>query len=112
MSVINNTADHSGGGMFINDTSKLAIAGKINFTGNSAGLIGGAIFVADKTRLVYCASSISGAECVIEDCFFKNISSTNYEYLMVFEGNVARSGTVLHGGSIDRCTLDGQPNAN
>ena len=112
MSVINNRANHSGGGMLINDTSKLVIQGRINFTANHAGLIGGALFVEDTTKLVYCAAKIEGAECVIEDCFFKNISSTDNDPLMVFERNEARSGTVLHGGSVDRCVIDGQPDAN
>lgn len=103
----NNSATHSGGGMYFNETSSLAIAGKVCFTANSAGL-GGAIFVADTTRLVYCSAQISGANCVIENCFFRNVSD-NTNILMVFDGNMAESGSVLFGGSVDRCTLYDQP---
>lgn len=109
MTLVNNTASHSGGGMIV-ETSRLDIAGKVYFTENRAGL-GGAIYVSDTNELVYCSSKIEGAECVKDNCFFRNIS-TNGDTLMVFEDNEAQSGSVLFGGSVDSCRLDNQPDAN
>ena len=110
MLLTNNSAvDGHGGGMAINGTSYLVVTGKAFFTGNSAGM-GGAIFVYDKTDLVYCSSEVLGGDCLTQNCFFQT-PSLNNDTLMVFEGNVAEYGDVLLGGSIDECTLKDQPGA-
>ena len=108
MSVINNTADHSGGGIMMERDSRLFIAGRINFNRNHAALLGGAIAVVDTRD----CSNTKGAKYLKEECFFKNISTSTNSPLMVFEGNMARTGTVLFGGSVDNCRVNGQPDAD
>ena len=107
MSLNNNSADHFGRGITI-ALSKMAISGKVFFTGNIAPA-GGAIYVQDSSPLVYCASDV-GAEYVKEDCFFQIIENVSFaDKLMVFEDNVAEAGSALFGGSVDRCVLEGYP---
>lgn len=43
---------------------------------------------------------------MIEDCFFQ---SDSLEKFLVFEGNMAEEGSVLYGGSVDSCRLEGHP---
>ena len=104
--ITDNLASHSGGGLWLYNSS-LAIARKMQFVNNKA-LLGGAIFVSDVTPLIYCSSKIPGAECVTAECFFRNLSQGHDQILMEFDGNEALSGSVLVGGSIDRCTVNGQ----
>lgn len=96
MSLTNNSAISGHGGGIALTESYLVIKGEVHFTGNRAGL-GGAIFVYDATFLVYCSSEVYGLECVIEDCFFQPAPASNGS-LMVFNGNLAKVGSVLHGG--------------
>ena len=106
MSFINNSADLGGGIHF--DDSNITISGKVDFVRNEA-IAGGAIHVKDNSSLVYCSSNV-GAACVQEDCFFQIGENASLDQdLMVFEYNVAPTGSVLLGGSIDRCVLDGYP---
>ena len=106
MSFINNSAD-LGGGIHFAD-SNMTISGKVDFVRNKA-IAGGAILVKDLSSLVYCSSNV-GAACVQEDCFFQIGENASLDQdLMVFEDNVAPTGSVLLGGSIDRCVLDGYP---
>ena len=115
MSLTNNSAIHSGGGIILYDgTCTLVINGRIYFTGNKAGVLGGAIFATDINPFVYCLSKYDGAvaELVKDDCFFKTLPAYQNKSLMVFEGNKAQSGDVLFGGAIDACRLEGQPGAD
>ena len=113
MVLADNYASSDGGAMSLDANSQLYIIGNVNFTNNRAK-VGGAIIVYDLSPLEYCAADV-GAACLIEDCFFQ-ISGENASLdrgLMVFEGNVAeKAGSVLYGGSIDRCRLEGYPEAN
>ena len=113
MVLADNYASSDGGAINLDANSQLYIAGKVNFTNNRAKK-GGAIIVYDPSPLDYCASDV-GAACLIEDCFFQiNGDNASLDHdLMVFEGNVAeQAGSVLYGGSIDRCKLKGYPEAN
>ena len=106
MSFINNSADLGGGINFAD--SNMTISGKVDFVRNEA-MAGGAILVKDPSSLVYCSSNV-GAACIQEDCFFQIGENPSLDQdLMVFEDNVAPTGSVLLGGSIDRCVLDGYP---
>ena len=106
MSFVNNSADLGGGIYF--DVSNMTISGKVYFVRNNA-IAGGAIFVKDPSSLVYC-SSIVGAACVQEDCFFQiGENASLHQDLMVFEDNMAGTGSVLLGGSVDKCVLEGHP---
>lgn len=93
-----------GGGMSLAEMSYLVMTGKVRFTGNKAGL-GGAIYVYDTTDVVYCSRFLK-----TEDCFFQPVLLSN-NTLMVFDGNVAKVGSVLLGGSIDQCRLRNLPGA-
>ena len=106
----------SGSDLAIEDGTKTTLdplAAAIYFTENHARW-GGAIFVRDTSPLVYCASDV-GAACVIKDCFFQ-IPNMNTSFgiddLFIFEGNMAEGGSVLYGGSVDRCRLEGHPEAH
>ena len=107
-----NHADADGGGMTIDYDSQMALTGNVYFIENSA-VSGGAIYFTDVSPLLYCAS-VAGAECVIEDCFFQVDTNTSHsiDNLLVFEDNKAEMGSVLFGGSVDRCTLESDPGAN
>ena len=107
-----NHADADGGGMTIDYDSQMALTGNVYFIENSA-VSGGAIYFTDVSPLLYCAS-VAGVECVIEDCFFQVDTNTSHsiDKLLVFEGNIAEMGSVLFGGSVDRCTLESDPGAN
>ena len=100
-----NHADTNGGGMSLDSGSQMAITGSVYFIENTA-ISGGAIYVIDDSTLLYCASV-----AMVTNCFFQVDTSTS-DKLLVFEGNMAESGSVLYGGSIDRCTLEGDPEAN
>ena len=105
--ILNNSAGHGGGGLWLYNSS-LAIATKMKFVNNTAQL-GGAMFIYDNTTLIYCSPRIHGAECVIVECTFRNLSQGHDQILMEFDGNKATAaGSVLVGGSVDRCTVNGQ----
>ena len=106
MSFVNNSADLGGGIYF--DVSNMTISGKVYFVRNNA-IAGGAILVKDHSSLVYCSSSV-GAACVQENCFFQIGENAFLDQdLMVFEDNMAGTGSVLLGGSVDKCVLEGHP---
>ena len=106
MSFVNNSADLGGGIYF--DISNMTISGKVYFVRNKA-IAGGAILVKDPSSLVYCSSSV-GATCVQEGCFFQIGENASLDQnLMVFEDNMAGTGSVLLGGSVDKCVLEGYP---
>ena len=105
--MIADSVGYYGGGLLLADNSLLALAAKMKLVNNTA-TVGGAIFAYDRTPLVYCSSKLYGAECVAEECFFRNLLQGHDQILMEFDGNEAQAGSVLAGGSIDRCTVDGQ----
>ena len=109
MSFVNNSAGVYGAGITMS-ASIMTMSGMVHFIGNEA-LAGGAIFVNDSSSLVYCASD-DGATCLTENCFFQIGDKASLDrILMVFEHNVALAGSVLFGGSVDRCVLEGYPEA-
>ena len=100
-----NITDHFGGGIST-ALSIIMVSGKVFFTGNKAPT-GGAIYFQDSLPLVYCTS-----EYVKENCFFEIGKNAFFGHeLMVFEDNEAEAGSVLFGGSVDRCVLERYPNA-
>ena len=106
MSFVNNSAD-LGGGVYL-AISNMTVSGNVYFVRNQA-IAGGAIFVKDSSSLVYCSSNV-GAACVQEDCFFQiGENASLHQDLMVFEDNMAGTGSVLLGGSVDKCVLEGYP---
>ena len=102
LSFVNNSANLGGGIYF--EVSNMTISGKVYFVRNKA-IAGGAIFVTDPSSLVYCSSNV-GAACVQEDCFFQiGENASLHQDMMVFEDNMAGTGSVLLGGSVDKvCT--------
>ena len=109
MSLIINSARVYGAGITV-AASNMSMSGKVYFIGNEA-LAGEAIFINDPSSLVYCATDV-GAPYLTENCFFQIGTNAFLDHdLMVFEDNVAVEGSVLFGGSIDRCALEGFPGA-
>ena len=107
MSLTNNSANSTGGGIAF-DGASMTVSGNVYFVRNKA-IAGGAIFVKDPSSLVYCSSNV-GAACVQEDYFFQiGENASPHQDLMVFEDNMAGTGSVLLGGSVDKCVLEGHP---
>ena len=105
VSFINNSAD-LGGGIYFAD-SNMTLSGKVYFVRNNA-IEGGAIFVRDLSLLVYCTLAFEAV--LTENCFFQIGENASLDHdLMVFEDNTAPTGSVLFGGSVDRCVLEGFP---
>ena len=118
-------AARSGGGIYLEATSKIYIGGRtstiksfkqpVQFINNTAHS-GGAIYVADKTTSATCAStrlqSITAASQ--SECFIQILrelqNSRSSQYIIgnyfSFEKNNARFGSILYGGLLDRCTVN------
>ena len=109
MSLFHNSAGVYGAGITMNGSNiQITESGKVYFIGNEA-LVAGAIYVKDSSSIVYCALD-TGATCVIENCFFQIGNKTSLDnILMIFEDNIAMAASVLFGGSVDRCVLEGHP---
>ena len=126
VSISSNTALISGGGLFLQENSKLFLLKQeeerrkpnvwLNLTYNYAGY-GGGIFVADN-------STAGGPQCrgkesvkdddasVSPDCFiqtfrfYQQTENTNINIINTFIfNNTAESGSALYGGLLDRCTV-------
>ena len=112
MSLFHNSAGVYGAGITMNGSNiHITASGKVYFIGNEA-LAAAAIYVKDPSSIVYCALDV-GAACVTENCFFQIGENPLVGHkLIVFEDNVAVEGSVLYGGSLDRCVLEGHPEAD
>ena len=103
-----NTRDSRGGAMYLGISSTLSILPHttVHWESNHATL-GGAIYVGSHNPLIYCTD----IDCHIyttKKCFFQ-ISTVNLlsGIQLVFKNNSADiAGSVLYGGTIDKCKLD------
>ena len=80
------------------------------FIGNHAEQDGGAIYVQDQYPFDYCYKGSKVPLERLDECFFQipeqNLSQT-IDGQMIFKNNIAKKGSVLFGGLVDRCRLIG-----
>ena len=95
VTVNNNTAYESGGGVHLTDSTLKVLEGEksLTFEHNVAHSKGGAIFVYDKTY--------EENACHVAPCFFGESPG-----IMLFKNNSAPQGAVLYGGLLDRCEIN------
>ena len=106
-----NTAAGNGGGIYFNIASFIFVfpKTKIFFINNVANQFGGAIYVNDAVSSpLYCTSPDYFFYRYM--CFFQlateSSESSAQEVKMTFDGNVAKFGSDLYGGVIDKCNLN------
>ncbi len=116
VNIDSNTANASGGGVYLQQNSKLNIfKNSVELPGdeyyvklminNNLAQYGGGIFVADDTQ-----RSVCGGGATFADCFIQTINlyeySYNPNYFNTFMTNNAaiQSGADIYGGLLDRCT--------
>ena len=119
-----NTATASGGGVYLQQNSKLYILKeeleysccyvKLLINNNSAQY-GGGIFVADDTESSTCrgGATNNATQTIVADCFIQTIqlyerdSSDDRNYFNTFMANntAIQSGADIYGGLLDRCTV-------
>ncbi len=128
VNIDSNTANASGGGVFLQQSSKLYLFKKNEeyiFTqyrqyyyvklmiNNNSAQYGGGIFVADDTQRSACgggATETDDTRTIFADCFIQTIKlyhgSIHPNYFNTFmTNNVAtQSGADIYGGLLDRCT--------
>ena len=109
-----------GGGMYLSVNAKIYILKfeqsreipyPLSFFANLANF-GGAIYVADDTNSATCASKSHNVYSTNTECFIQSLALTDLDYserflaYVNFTNNVAsKSGSILHGGLLDRCTV-------
>ncbi len=127
VNIDSNTAKVSGGGLYLQQSSKLYlfkktvelwfnVLVKLMITNNSAQN-GGGIFVADNTQRSACGGGASedvATRTIFAECFFQTIKlyvsryTANYEnrFNIFMNNNTAnQSGADIYGGLLDRCTI-------
>ncbi len=125
VNIDSNTADANGGGVYLQQSSKLYLFKndeenrtqdqnvKLMINNNSAQY-GGGIFVADGTESGACrvgATDTDAPHIIFADCFIQTIklyewSKNNSNYFNTFiTNNTAQSGANIYGGLLDRCTI-------
>ena len=74
---------------------------------NNHARLGGVIYVTDVNPLIYCPPIIKYIPK--EECFFQ-LPGQNHNHIdskLIFKNNSAVAGSVLYGGAIDNCKLNG-----
>ncbi|XP_064390051.1 uncharacterized protein LOC135337962 [Halichondria panicea] len=125
VNIDSNTANANGGGVYLQQSSKLYLFKndeeyrtqdqhvKLMINNNSAQY-GGGIFVADGTESGACrvgATDTDAPHIIFADCFIQTIklyewSKNNSNYFNTFiTNNTAQSGANIYGGLLDRCTI-------
>ena len=124
VNIDSNTANTSGGGVYLQQSSKLYLFKKdyknetqdifvkllIN---NNLAQYGGGILVADDTESGACrggATETDATHTIFADCFIQTIKSYNFpiiNYFNTFMNNntATQSGADIFGGLLDRCTV-------
>lgn len=100
VTLANNTAQVSGGGLFLLDSHLFIIVGKhLIFYHDTAADKGGALYVLENK----CEEVSNLTSCFIDF----NIHQINV-HTLTFLNNDARHGSILYGGFLDRCHTDFQ----
>ena len=115
--VISSNSAGKGGGLAIEYGSKVYVIAdyKILLFSKNKALKGGAIYIADDTNSGACPSDTNNIADLAVECFFQWISpstktdrkkSVRLNQVLSFTNNyVKKSGGILHGGLLDRCTI-------
>ena len=109
-----NIRDSRGGAMYLASSSTLSVFPDttVCWENNFANL-GGAIYILNSNPLTYCAMTQTALYTPMEECFFQlpglNIGEPFViDVQFLFNNNSAdTAGSVLYGGVIDNCTLNG-----
>ena len=106
ISFTNNTGNSHGGALYLYISSTLSVLSHttVCWENNHADL-GGAIFVNDDNPSIYCSQTAER-----EKCFFQlpGQNPNGLDVQLVFKNNSADdAGSVLYGGAIDNCQLNG-----
>ncbi len=120
VNIDSNTANASGGGVYLQRSSKLYLLKNyarrvMLMINNNSAQYGGGIFVADETQRSACgggATETDATRTISADCFIQTIKLNpwdpeNVQYFHTFmTNNVATmSGADIYGGLLDRCTV-------
>ena len=124
VNIDSNTATASGGGVYLQQSSKLYLF-KTNvdcqnkiyvklLMNNHSAQYGGGIFVADDTQRSACgggATETDATQTIFSDCFIQTInlygriySNINYFNTFMTNNTATQSGADIYGGLLDRCT--------
>ena len=98
----------TGGGMYLQKSIFSILPNTTVYWENNHATRGGAIYVDDTFNpFIYCTQI---EKCTLNECFFQlpgqNLSS-GLDVQLVFKNNSADAGSVLYGGAIDNCKLNG-----
>lgn len=85
----------------------------MKFTGNKAVSTGGAIYVNDKSYFGVCDYGNSLVTTPEYECFIQHINlDSAAKKIILFENNMAISGSSIYGGLLDRCHMTGSQCSN
>ena len=105
-SKFNSEGNSLGGGIYVDDSTLPILTNTTVYWENNCATLGGAIYVFDVNPLTYCTHT-----CIaIKECFFQlnnQTVSNGIDVQLVFKNNIADAGSVLYGGAIDHCKLNG-----
>ncbi|XP_064389302.1 uncharacterized protein LOC135337314 isoform X2 [Halichondria panicea] len=123
VNIDSNTAKASGGGVYLQQSSKLYLLKKDGehywsqnryvklIINNNLAQYGGGIFVADDTESSACKGGATETETIFADCFIQTInlygqiySDVNHFNTFMTKNTVTQSGADIYGGLLDRCT--------
>ncbi|XP_064389300.1 uncharacterized protein LOC135337313 isoform X2 [Halichondria panicea] len=129
VNIDSNTANTSGGGVYLQQSSKLYLF-KMNeeytqdryvklMSNNNLAQYGGGIFVADDTQSGACrggATEDDATRTIFANCFIQTIKlyesrsdsnyfNTNYFNTFMTDNTATQSGADIYGGLLDRCTV-------
>ena len=110
--ILTNNEAKFGGGLSFESYSKLYGIGdnnyniyEIKFIRNKAGSFGGAIYVNDESTPLTCIHTFFGNFKAIE-CFLQTLYYTPLKSIEFIDNYALKSGSVLYGGLLDRCTVN------
>ncbi|XP_064389019.1 uncharacterized protein LOC135337056 [Halichondria panicea] len=124
VNIDSNTANTSGGGVYLQQSSKLYLFKTIGertlryvklMINNNLAQYGGGIFVADNTQRSECGGGVTeydATRTIFAGCFIQTIklyefgySDPNYFNTFMTNNTATQSGANIYGGLLDRCTV-------
>ncbi len=127
VNIDSNTAATSGGGVYLQQSSKLYLFKMLDekllyhvlyvklLINNNSAQYGGGIFVADDTQRSACGGGVTetdATQTIFADCFIQTIKkyrlfdyNPNYFNTFMTNNTATQSGADIYGGLLDRCTI-------